>query len=157
MSDAPHYDKDGMDRRFNSRRDIAENDIGALCDFTTSFVNPSPLAHADTPRDILPRGDGYHKLRGFLTGMVQKYKDSTSQVSPPWTAFLTSAFHHFTETVQSFIKYLTFIIEMTLKRRYFKILAKCRPGAYVSLSTQTKHKRLYKVPLRAREPATGVS
>ncbi|GFT81310.1 hypothetical protein TNCV_3672141 [Trichonephila clavipes] len=26
-----------------------------------SFVNPTPLAHADTPRDIFPRG-GYHKL-----------------------------------------------------------------------------------------------
>ncbi|GFY15887.1 hypothetical protein TNCV_1285321 [Trichonephila clavipes] len=24
-----------------------------------SFVNPTPLAHADTPRDTLPRG-GYH-------------------------------------------------------------------------------------------------
>ncbi|PRD30120.1 UNVERIFIED_CONTAM: Receptor-type tyrosine-protein phosphatase F [Trichonephila clavipes] len=34
---------------------------------------------------------------------------------------LTSSFHHFTETVQGLIKSLTFIIEMTLKRRYFNI------------------------------------
>ncbi|GFV69012.1 hypothetical protein TNCV_1999781 [Trichonephila clavipes] len=36
---------------------------------------------------------------------------------------LTSSFphHHFTETVQGLIKSLTFIMEMTLKRRYFSI------------------------------------
>ncbi|GFT06495.1 hypothetical protein TNCV_3356221 [Trichonephila clavipes] len=41
---------------------------------------------------------------------------------------LTRSFRHFTETVQSLIKSLTFIMEMTLKKRYFKILSKCCPG-----------------------------
>ncbi|PRD32501.1 UNVERIFIED_CONTAM: hypothetical protein NCL1_20237 [Trichonephila clavipes] len=34
---------------------------------------------------------------------------------------LTSSLLHFTETVQGLIKSLTFIIEMTLNRRYFNI------------------------------------
>ncbi|PRD20549.1 UNVERIFIED_CONTAM: hypothetical protein NCL1_54261 [Trichonephila clavipes] len=34
---------------------------------------------------------------------------------------MTSSFHHFAETVQGLIKALIFIMEMTLKRRYFNI------------------------------------
>ncbi|GFS77212.1 receptor-type tyrosine-protein phosphatase F [Trichonephila clavipes] len=61
--------------------------------------------------------------------MARKYKDSTPHTTRcllPLDSILpmqilTSSFHHFTETVQGLIKSLTFIMEMTLNRRYFNV------------------------------------
>ncbi|GFW20463.1 hypothetical protein TNCV_4547301 [Trichonephila clavipes] len=36
-----------------------------MCD-SSSFVKPTPLAHADTPRDILPRGGGHHTVSEWI-------------------------------------------------------------------------------------------
>ncbi|GFV83880.1 hypothetical protein TNCV_387881 [Trichonephila clavipes] len=47
---------------------------------------------------------GFHEGIDSTTAMVRKYKDSTPQVSPPWTDFCKCypwIVHHFTETVQS--------------------------------------------------------
>ncbi|GFS79416.1 hypothetical protein TNCV_3006291 [Trichonephila clavipes] len=37
----------------------------------SSFANPTPLAHADTTRDVLPRGDTSQSLKRILKVKVQ--------------------------------------------------------------------------------------
>ncbi|GFV49503.1 RNA-directed DNA polymerase from mobile element jockey [Trichonephila clavipes] len=41
---------------------------------TSSFANPTPLAHADTSRDVLPRGGTSHRFLGLHMDSRLTYK-----------------------------------------------------------------------------------
>ncbi|GFY34643.1 hypothetical protein TNCV_1373341 [Trichonephila clavipes] len=53
---------------------------------SSSFVNPTPLAHADTPRDILP----YHKL--ILKGREEDNFERQQPSPPPGVSSLLFPF-----------------------------------------------------------------
>ncbi|GFT39712.1 hypothetical protein TNCV_1579021 [Trichonephila clavipes] len=47
----------------------------------SSFANPTPLAHADTSRDVLPRGDlSLLKLKWIITGR-QRQRQTQPELS----------------------------------------------------------------------------
>ncbi|GFW76767.1 hypothetical protein TNCV_4944841 [Trichonephila clavipes] len=87
------------------------------------FANSTPPAHADTSRDVLPRGGtsqgivlpvwlGSTRTRPFQVRSLPRDSILAMQI-------LTGSFYHFTETVEGFDK--TSIRKMTLKRRYLNM------------------------------------